>query len=86
MSKKEKEIKTKTDAAADEKKKKKDTDKKASKKLNIKIAPGNWQRIEKFINDFNGNPERTASKLKYTTVINEALSVYFEKKTDTMEM
>jgi len=48
-----------------------------SKKVNIEIAPGNWVRLEKFINDFNDNPERTASKLKYTNVVNDALAMFF---------
>jgi len=48
-----------------------------SKKVNIEIAPGNWVRLEKFINDFNDNPERTASKMKYTNVVNDALAMFF---------
>lgn len=48
-----------------------------SKKVNIEIAPGNWVRLEKYIKGFNENPERTTSKLKYTNVVNEALSVLF---------
>jgi len=48
-----------------------------SKKVNIEIAPGNWVRLEKFINDFNDNPERTASRLKYTNVVNDALALFF---------
>ncbi len=50
-----------------------------SKKVNIEIAPGNWVRLEKYINDFNDNPERTASKLKYTNVVNDALAVFFSE-------
>jgi len=54
---------------------------KDSRKVNVKITPGNWKRIEKFMEDFNNNPERTSSKLKYTNIINDAISVFFEKKT-----
>ena len=56
-----------------------------SKKVNIEIAPGNWVRLEKYINDFNDNPERTASKLKYTNVVNDALSVFFSVNDKTNE-
>ena len=53
--------------------------KESSKMINIRIAPGNWTRLEKYITEFNANPERSMSKLKYTNAINEAVSEYFQK-------
>ena len=67
-----------------EKEKKKDKNKKEkksdSKKINVKIAPGNWTRLEKCLDDYNKNPERTTSKLKYTNVLNEAVSAFLQNK------
>jgi len=61
---------------AKEKKQKKPTA--SSKKLHVEIARGNWKRLEKFIDDYNKDPERMTPKLKQADVINEALALYLQ--------
>lgn len=51
--------------------------KKESKSVNILIAPYNWARLQKYVDDHNKDPNRSSSKLKFTDVINEVLKVYF---------
>ncbi len=60
-----------------EKEKKEKEKKERSRKINIRIAPGNWGRLERYVENFNANPERTASKMKFTDIINEAVGEHF---------
>ncbi|MGA2141750.1 MAG: hypothetical protein ABSG94_04935 [Brevinematales bacterium] len=55
----------------------KNSSKKEAKSVNILIAPYNWARLQKYIEDHNKDPDRSSSKLKFTDVINEVLKSYF---------
>ena len=48
------------------------------KKINLKIAPGNWSRLKKYVHTYNET--RTGQKLNYTDVINIAIGRYFEER------
>ncbi len=50
------------------------------KKINLKVAPGNWNRMKRYIQEYNET--RTGQKLNYTDVINIAIGRYFEEKND----
>ncbi len=49
-----------------------------SKKINLHIAPGNWNKIQEKVVAYNGDPSRTSPKLKFTDIVNDAIRVYFE--------
>ena len=49
---------------------------KNSKKINVTVAPANWARMKKYLQSYNESENRTGPKLKYTDVINEAISRY----------
>lgn len=51
-----------------------------SKKLHVEIAPNNWSKIKKQIEDYNANPERTTLALKPDVLINEALDVFLSSQ------
>lgn len=48
------------------------------KKINLKVAPGNWSRMEEYVRRYNAT--RTGQKLNYTDVINIAIGKYLEER------
>ena len=53
--------------------KKRNHDRSASRKINVEIAPGNQEAMDRYIDAYNHRPDRTTPKLGYTDVVNEAL-------------
>jgi hypothetical protein len=53
--------------------KKHDKAKGASRKINVEIAPGNQDVLDRHISAYNARPDRSTPKIKYTDVVNEAL-------------
>lgn len=53
--------------------KKKETE---SKKLHVEIMSGNWERIQKYIEEYNNSEERITPKIKIAHVVNTALDAY----------
>jgi hypothetical protein len=58
--------------------KKHDKDSAAARKINVEIAPGNQAKLDVYIDAYNGRPDRSTPKIKYTDVVNDALDKYFE--------
>jgi hypothetical protein len=53
--------------------KKRDKGKTGSRIINVEIAPGNQQAMERYIGSYNHKLDRKTPKIKYTDVVNEAL-------------
>ena len=53
--------------------KKRDKGKTGSRIINVEIAPGNQQAMERYIESYNHKLDRKTPKIKYTDVVNEAL-------------
>ncbi|MGO9310178.1 MAG: hypothetical protein ACLQDL_14310 [Spirochaetia bacterium] len=53
--------------------KKREKGKTGSRKINVEIAPGNQQAMERYIESYNHKLDRKTPKIKYTDVVNEAL-------------
>ena len=51
-------------------------DKNASRTINVEIAPGNQEKLDRYVRAYNHTPERTTPKVKYTDVVNEALDIF----------
>ena len=45
-------------------------------RINVEIAPGNREKLERYIKAYNHRPDRRTPKIKYTDVINEALDAF----------
>ncbi len=56
--------------------KKHDKDKSGSRKINVEIAPGIQQVLDRYIDGYNGKPDRKTPKIKKTDVVNEALDAF----------
>jgi hypothetical protein len=61
--------------------KKRERGKSESRKINVEIAPGNQQAMNRYIEAYNGRPDRTTPKLGYTDVVNEALDRFLNGRT-----
>jgi len=48
-----------------------------SRKINVEIAPGNQEALDRYIDSYNDKPDRKTPKIKYTDVVNEALDRLF---------
>lgn len=53
--------------------KKREKEKGGSRKINVEIAPGNQQAMDRHIESYNHTPDRKTPKIKYTDVVNVAL-------------
>jgi hypothetical protein len=53
--------------------KKHEKGKNGSRKINVEIAPGNQQALDRYIDSYNARVDRRTPKIKYTDVVNEAL-------------
>jgi hypothetical protein len=56
--------------------KKHDKDGEAARKINVEIAPGNQAKMDVYIDAYNGRPDRSTPKIKYTDVVNDALDKF----------
>ena len=56
--------------------KKHNKDKSGSRKINVEIAPGNQQAMDRYIESYNHHPHRTTPKVGYTDIVNKALDRY----------
>lgn len=56
-----------------------------AKKINLQIAPGNWSKMQSLVTAFNENPERTAPKMKFTDVVNQAIQEFFPATGETQK-
>jgi hypothetical protein len=63
--------------------KKHDKDKADSRKINVEIAPGNQQALDRYIQAYNHRPDRATPKIKYTDVVNEALDTLLKTRKPT---
>ena len=61
------------------KKQSKADEKTASRKVNVEIAPGNLSRLDAYIKNYNGHPDRSRPNLTITDVLNEALDEFFTR-------
>ncbi len=57
--------------------KKHEREKGGSRKINVEIAPGNQEALDRHIEAYNARPDRRTPKVKYTDVVNEALDRLF---------
>ena len=46
------------------------------RRINVEVAPGNRENLDRYIRAYNHRPDRRTPKLKYTDVINEALDAF----------
>ena len=53
--------------------KKREKEKAGARKINVEIAPGNQQAMDRYIETYNHKSDRKTPKIKYTDVVNEAL-------------
>jgi hypothetical protein len=51
-------------------------DKAKGRKINVEIAPGNQEALDRHIAAYNARPDRSTPKIKYTDVVNEALDKF----------
>ncbi len=49
-----------------------------ARKINVEIAPAVQRELDAHIQTYNGRPERSTPKLKYTDVVNEALAQFLQ--------
>jgi hypothetical protein len=55
-------------------------DRAGARKINVEIAPGNQQAMDRYIESYNHKPDRRTPKIKYTDVVNEALDKLFSAR------
>ena len=50
--------------------------KETARTINVEIAPGNQEKLDRYIKAYNHTPDRTTPKIKYTDVVNDALDTF----------
>jgi hypothetical protein len=60
--------------------KKHEKGKAGSRKINVEIAPGNQQTMDRYIESYNEKPDRKTPKIKYTDVVNSALDQFLSAR------
>jgi hypothetical protein len=58
-------------------------DRDSSRKINVEIAPGNRERMARYIEAYNRRSDRKTPKIKYTDVVNDALDKYLSAHQST---
>jgi hypothetical protein len=48
----------------------------APRTINVEIAPGNQEKMDRYIKTYNRMPDRATPKIKYTDVVNDALDTF----------
>jgi hypothetical protein len=50
--------------------------KETTRTINVEIAPGNQEKLDRYIKAYNHRPDRATPKIKYTDVVNDALDTF----------